>query len=212
MKSLIDGNGEIKLLNEDGRFIGLEGLEQWQIDQLLNSSREDTIGQATSCLQAVDTIVSKWLTQLTKEDWQKIQTHGTLRGIEIPKDWIKVWRFILKEPDLRDSEKATKSGRFVGNYIHLWNLWSEDCIKKYLTPMEQELIYLNDLGMLHSEIADFMIKKYGNDFWNKRKEDSKTTGEQVVNYYFYLKMPTTIARSELTDMVNVIVKKIKPLD
>lgn len=123
----------------------------------------------------IDYIVTEWLEALTKEQWAKIKRQNSLFGIPLPENWIKVWRFILKEPQLRDSERASRGGKALGSYTHLWNIWSEDCIAKYLDPMDKDLLNLVDRGYLYSEIGEIMLGRYGDSFWKPRKATTKTT-------------------------------------
>ena len=73
--------------------------------------------------------------------------------------------------------------------------------------MEKELLEMADQGFLYIEIGDVMLSKYGDEFWKPRKENTKTTPSQVVNNYLYWRMPNKIARSELTDLVLIEIKK-----
>lgn len=200
MHPVTSGNGEIDLLVDDSKTVAFDGLEQWQIDQLTSSAGGDSCS-SNNCLVNIDSIVNDWIRQLTKEDWDKIKRQNSLFGIKLPEKWIKVWRFILKESDLRNTDRATRNGRSIGSFTHLWNIWSENCIQKYLDPMELELLNMVDDGFLYSEIGDYLLGKYGEVFWKPRKENSKTTSSQVVNNYLYWKMPNKIARNELNDFV-----------
>lgn len=201
MHPVISGNGEIPLLSDNSKVVAFDGLEQWQIDQLTSPVAGDSCSSSNNCLINIDSIVYDWIHQLKKEDWDKIKRQNSLFGIKLPDNWIKVWRFILKEKDLRDAERATRGGRHIGSFTHLWNIWSEDCIDRYLSDMEKELLEMVDEGYIYSEIGDILLGKYGDDFWKPRKENSKTTTSQVVNNYLYWKMPNKIARGELTDFV-----------
>ncbi len=174
---------------------------------LMNPFDTVCVSQSSKSLQLIDDIVVDWLQNLTKENWRKIKRNKSLYGIKLPDKWIKVWRIILKNPDLRDSEKATNQGTSIGTYTHIWNIWAEECIEKYLSDMEKELLFMVDAGFLYSEIGDAMLLKYGDDFWKPRKVNTKTTPSQVVNNYLYWKMPNKIARSELTDLVLRAFKK-----
>ena len=201
MHPVISGNGEIELLSGDSRFVAFDGLEQWQVDQLVGQVVSDSSSYTTQCLQNIDHIVFDWLHNLTKEEWDKIKRQQSLFGIKLPEQWIKVWRFVLKEPHLRDSDRAARGGRSIGTFEHLWNMWTEDCIDKYLDDLDKELLAYVDAGYLYSEIGDILLGRYGDQFWKPRKENSKTTPSQVVNNYLYWKMPNKITRGELTDMI-----------
>lgn len=203
------GPGELEPLCDDKKVVALDALEQWQIDQLTGPVEGDTTASSNTCLQNIDNIVWTWLRNLSKEEWAKIKRQNSLFGIKLPEEWIKVWRFILKEPSLRDSFSAAKGGRAIGSYTHIWNIWSEDCINRYLDPMDKDLLRMVDAGYLYSEIGDIMLGRYGDAFWKKRKENSKTTPSQVVNNYLYLKLPNKIARGELTDLVKTVMAQKK---
>lgn len=207
MNLVVNGNGELPLMCDDPKVVAFDGLESWQIDQLISPIDRDSLSQSNMNLQAIDNIVSDWLKQLSPEEWQKIKRQKSLYGIKLPEKWITVWRIILKEPKLRDSDLAARGGRAIGTYSHLWNLWSEECIEKYLSPMEKDLLAMVDAGLLYAEIGDIMLGRYGDDFWKPRKENTKTTPSQVVNNYLYLKLPTKIAKQELTDLIKILLKK-----
>ena len=206
MNPILNGNGELPLLCDDNRIVAYDGLEQWQVDQLTNPDDSDSKAAANMCLSEIDTIVTSWVDNLTKEEWAKIKRQNSLFGIKLPEQWIKVWRFILKEPQLRDSIRASRGGRAIGSYTHLWNIWSEDCIARYLDPMDLELLSMVDQGLLYSEIGEIMLGRYGDAFWKPRKAESKTTPSQVVNNYLYWKLPNKITRAELTDLVRSYIK------
>lgn len=208
MNPIISGNGEIALMCDDPKIVAYDGLEQWQIDQL-TSPVSDSKSSANICLMAIDQIPSEWVNQLTKEQWAKIKRQKSLFGIKLPDNWIKVWRCILKEPNLRDSERASRGGKALGSYTHLWNVWSEECIRRYLSPMELDLLHMVDMGLVYSEIGDIMLGRYGDAFWKPRKVNSKTTPSQVVNNYLYWKMPNKIARQELTELALSYIKNKK---
>jgi len=200
MKNPLNGNGEISLLTTETKIVAVDGLEQWQVDLLTNVDIGDSCSSANACLMNIDYIATEWLKNLTKEEWDKIKRQKSLFGVKLPPSWIQVWRFILKEPQLRDREGATRGGRNVGSYKHLWNMWAEDCIEQYLSELDKELIELVDAGELYAEVGEKLLAKYGDEFWKKRKDNSKTTPAQVVNNYLYIKLPTKIARGELTDL------------
>ena len=206
MNPILSGNGELPLLCDDNRIVAYDGLEQWQVDQLTNPADDDSKAAANMSLKEIDNIVIEWVENLTKEEWAKIKRQNSLFGIKLPDKWIKVWRFILKEPQLRDSWRATRGGRAIGSYTHLWNIWSEDCIARYLDPMDRDLINMVDQGLLYSEIGEIMLGRYGDAFWKPRKAESKTTPSQVVNNYLYWKLPNKITRAELTDLVRSYIR------
>lgn len=206
MNPILSGNGELPLLCDDNRIVAYDGLEQWQVDQLTNPDDDDSKAAANMSLKEIDNIVIEWVENLTKEEWVKIKRQNSLFGIKLPDKWIKVWRFILKEPQLRDSWRATRGGRAIGSYTHLWNIWSEDCIARYLDPMDRDLINMVDQGLLYSEIGEIMLGRYGDAFWKPRKAESKTTPSQVVNNYLYWKLPNKITRAELTDLVRSYIR------
>jgi len=199
--NIMTKNGEIGYLVDKKNIVAFSSLEEWQIDGLICPTVDDSSRiYSDKCLQTIDKICTDWLNSLTREQWELIKKRGSLFGTPLPNDWIKVWRFILKEPDLRDSEKATKNGTLIGTFRHLWNFWAEQCIEKYLSPLEKELLYLVDIGIPYAEIGEHLLAKYGDEFWKPRKKNTKTTPAQVVNNYLHTKMPTKIARGELTDM------------
>lgn len=208
MNPVISGNGEIALMCDDPKIVAYDGLEQWQIDQLVTPT-SDSKASANMCLQTIDQIPEEWVKGLTQTQWQKIKRQRSLFGIKLPDSWIKVWRFILKEPNLRDSERASRGGKALGSYSHLWNVWSMDCIDRYLSPMEKDLLNMVDMGIIYSEIGEIMLGRYGDKFWKTRKATSKTTPSQVVNNYLYWKMPNKIARSELTELALSYIKNKK---
>jgi len=84
-----------------------------------------------------------------------------------------------------------------------------DCIDRYLSPMEKDLLSMVDMGIIYSEIGEIMLGRYGDKFWKPRKATSKTTPSQVVNNYLYWKMPNKIARSELTELALSYIKNKK---
>lgn len=211
MNPIISGNGELPLLCDDNRIVAYDGLEPWQAEQLVNPVADSSKSSANICLMSIDRITSDWLDSLTKEQWAKIKRQHSLFGVPIPDDWIKVWRIILKEPQLRDAERASRGGKALGSYTHLWNLWSEECIAKYLDPMDKDLLDLVDRGYLYSEIGEIMLGRYGDKFWKPRKATTKTTPSQVVNNYLYWKLPNKIARGELTDMAKLRLRSRRKL-
>lgn len=209
MNPLLSGNGEIDLLADGTKVVAFDGLEQWQIDQLISPDIGDSSSYSSNCLMQVDYVVTEWLHSLTPEQWNKIRRQQSLFGIPLPENWVKVWRFILKEPQLRDTDRATKNGRAIGSYTHLWNMWSEECIDKYLDDLDKELLAMVDGGYLYSEIGDILLGRYGDEFWKPRKANSKTTPSQVVNNYLYWKLPNKIVRGELTSLVLARIKNLK---
>lgn len=208
MIPLLNGNGEIDLLVDDPKHTPVDGLEQWQVDQLLNPI-DDSSSSASQCLHNIDYIVTEWINGLTPEQWAKIKRQQSLFGIKLPENWIKVWRFILKEPNLRDAERATRGGRSIGSYSHLWNMWTEECIEKYTDDLDKELIQMVDEGYLYGEIGDILLGRYGEKFWKKRKATSKTTTSQVVNNYLYWKIPNKIARGDLLGLCLSRLRNLK---
>ena len=205
MNIQLDTPGEIQLLINDPKTVQIDKLEPWQVDQLLNIDPE--VISTTCSLAQVDSIVEDWLDKLTPTQWAKIKQQTTLHGIPIPKDWIKVWRIILKEPSLRNSWIAARGGRKLGTYFYFWNIWAEECIEKYLSDMDKELLDMVDAGYLHSEIGNALFLKYGDEFYKPRKKNSTTTLEQVVNNYMYNKLPTKIARQELLEYCKMKIKR-----
>lgn len=201
LKAVISGDGELPLLCDNKKVVATDGLEQWQQEQLINSAVGNSKSPANHCLQSVDKIVDDWIEKLTKDQWHKIKRQRSLFGIPIPEKWVVLWRTILKEEQLRDPKRATRGGKAIGSYAHLWNLWSVECINKYLNEMEKHLLWLVDQGYLYSEVGEIMCKRYGDSFWKPRKANTSTTPAQVVNNYLYAKMPRKIARGELTDLV-----------
>lgn len=209
LKSVISGDGELPLLCDNKKVVATDGLEQWQQEQLVNSTVGDSKASANVCLQHIDKIVDEWVDQLTKEQWDKIKRQKSLFGIPLPDKWIVVWRTILKEEALRDPRRASRNGKAIGSYSHIWNLWSVECIDKYLDDMEKHLLRLVDHGYLYAEIGEVMVGTYGDRFWKPRKANTTTTPSQVVNNYLYAKMPKKIARGELTDLVLQLIKQKK---
>ena len=192
--------GELPLiLDDEQKIVALDQMEDWQVDQLLNSTSTPISSNITACLSMVDNIVENWADNLTIRQWRRIANQKSLQGIPLPQDWMKVWRYILKDPSLRNSWNAARGGSKLGTYTYFWNIWAEECLDKYLDDMDKELLYLVDQGYLHSEIGDIMLHKYGEKFWKPRKENSTTTPEQVVNNYLYYKLPNKIVRQELYD-------------
>ena len=211
MNPLLNGNGEIELLVDDSRHNAIDGLEPWQVDALLVPSDDSSSSASSNCLMNIDKIATKWMKSLTPEQWSKIKRQQSLFGVPLPEDWIKVWRFILKEPSLRDAERATRGGKSIGSYPHLWNIWSEECIEKYTDDLDKELIQMVDNGFLYDEIGNILLGRYGEEFWKPRKEVTKTTPSQVVNNYLYWKIPNKIARAELLDMCLKRIADIKKM-
>lgn len=210
MNPMLNGNGEIELLADNPKHTSIEGLEPWQLDALLNPVDDSSSSSSSGCLMEIDYIITEWINNLTPEQWAKIKRQQSLFGIPLPERWIKVWRFVLKEPNLRDAERATRGGRSIGSYTHLWNVWSEECLRKYTDDLDKELIHMVDAGYLYGEIGDNLLTRYGDKFWKPRKQNSKTTTSQVVNNYLYWKIPNKIARGELTDLCLKRLKNLKP--
>lgn len=209
LKAVISGDGELPLLCDNKKVVATDGLEQWQQEQLVNSAVGDSKASASFCLQTIDKIVDDWVDKLTKEQWDKIERQRSLFGIPLPDKWIVVWRTILKEEALRDPYRATRGGKAIGSYAHLWNLWAVECIDKYLDDMDKHLLQLVDHGYLYSEVGTVMCSLYGDAFWKPRKANTTTTPAQVVNNYLYGKLPKKIARGELTDRVLQLLKERK---
>lgn len=206
LKTVISGDGELPLLCDNKKVVATDGLEQWQQEQLVNVTEGSSKSTASVCLQYVDKIVDEWVDQLTQDQWDKIKRQRSLFGIPLPEKWIIVWRTILKEEALRDPRRAARGGNAIGSYSHIWNLWSTECIDKYLNNMEKHLLRLVDHGYLYSEVGEVMVQTYGDKFWKPRKVNTSTTPSQVVNNYLYGKMPKKIARGELTDLVLQLIK------
>ena len=57
MNPVISGNGEIALMCDDPKIVAYDGLEQWQIDQLVTPT-SDSKASANMCLQTIDQIVN----------------------------------------------------------------------------------------------------------------------------------------------------------
>jgi hypothetical protein len=208
MNHIMQANGELDLLADDPRMVATDGLEQWQVDQLL-SPISDSSSSVSNCLTQVDRIVTEWLKSLTAEQWAKIKRQQSLFGIPLPDKWIRAWRFIIKEPNLRDSERATRGGRSIGTYTHLWNVWTMDIIERHTNELDKELIRMVDGGFLYSEIGEVLLARYGDEFWKPRKANSKTTPSQVVNNYLYWKIPNKIVRADLLEMCLNKIKNLK---
>lgn len=209
LKAVISGDGELPLLCDNKKVVATDGLEQWQQEQLINAAVGDSKASASFCLQSIDKIVDEWVEKLTKEQWDKIKRQKSLFGISLPDKWIVVWRMVLKEEKLRDPYRATKGGKAIGSYAHLWNLWAVECIDKYLDDMDKHLLRLVDQGYLYSEVGTVMCQLYGDAFWKPRKANTSTTPAQVVNNYLYAKLPKKIARGELTDLVLQMIQQGK---
>lgn len=207
-KALID-SGEISLLCDNPNIVAVDAFEGQQTEFLQSVVVEDNSIGNNACLQYIDNITAKWIKGLTEEQLKKIKRQRSLYGIPIPEQWIKVWRFILKEPALRDSFSAARGGRSLSSYSYIWNVWAEECIDKYLTNIEKELLLYVDAGYLYEEIGLQLLGQYGDEFWKPRKEVTKTTPGQVVNNYLYWKMPNSIARQELTEMALLYIKNSK---
>ena len=62
---------------------------------------------------------------------------------------------------------------------------------------------------MRCEIGEYLFGKYGDKFWKKRKENSTTTFEQVVNNYMYQKLPNKIARQELYEIAKVELENLR---
>lgn len=207
MNPITQVNGEIGLLCEDTRVTSIDSLEGWQAEEICETANKDTVQVSNACLKNIDKIVEDWLDNLNEGEWQRLKTQSSMYGITIPQDWIKVWRFILKEPSLRDSETASRRGRNLSSFTYIWNVWAEECIDKYLEPMDKRLLEMVDAGFPYVEVGATMLEEYGDKFWKPRKANTKTTPAQVVNNYLYLKLPTKIARQELYDIAQREIKK-----
>ena len=140
MNPILSQKGEIDLIcNNTQRYVPIDGLENWQADALLNDQRVEEHETATrQCLQA-DKIAIDWVRSLTDEEKYSIKKRKSLYGIQMPKMWIKVWRLILRNKNLRNSKKAARNGSGLNTYSYIWNLWAEDCIEKYLNDLDKEL-------------------------------------------------------------------------
>lgn len=201
--------GEIDLLCDEKKVISYDsfvGEDDWKMDYL---DIDETPEYDNSGLQAIDTIWKDWLKSLSMAQLKIIDANNSLTGIPFPKEWMIVWRFILKMPKLRDSMAAARNGMGLMNFAYYWCIWAEQCMDKYLTPMEKEIIKLNDAGVVREEIGAIMVEKYGDEFWKPRKAKTTTTPTQVVNQYFYQKMPNSIARKELIDLAKIEYRKRK---
>lgn len=198
----------IELQVEKSNHIAIDALEEWQFDSL----SIDLNKEATVSLGQLDNIPSKWFNELTPKDRLKIFNQQSLQGITIPKEWIIMWRMIIKTPNLRDPERATRNGSKVGTDQHIWNLWSQDTLYSHIDDMEAELIRLNDWGEPHMNIGCQMIEQYGDRFYKPRKAKSTTTPAKVVNYYFSTKLPTKVARSTLCEFALHILNKANKMN
>lgn len=207
MNPILKNNGEIDLIVNKEKIIPMDSLEDYQTDHLLGSINSDT--HTHRCLMEVETIIDDWLSNLTSQEWAKMYRQQSLWGIKLPEQWIKVWRFILKMPELRDSDLAVNNGRNIGTYTHLWNMWAEDCIDKYLGEMDKRILWLVDNDYLYQEIGEQMLAEYGDKFWKPRKKETKTTPAQVINYYLYWKLPNKIVRGELWSICKIEMNKKK---
>lgn len=207
MNPIMQQQGEIDLLCDSTKVTSLNSLEDWQAEELVENNTKDTCQVSNACLKNIDQIVDRWLKILNDGEWIRIKTQKSLYGITIPQDWIKVWRFILKEPSLRNSEAAAKKGRYLNSYTYIWNIWAEECIDRYLDDMDKDLLSMVDAGYPYAEIGNYMLSQYGEQFWKRRKNNTKTTPAQVVNNYLYLKLPTKIARKELYDIARIELEK-----
>lgn len=207
MNPIMQENGEIKLLCEDRRVTSIHSLQEWQAEEMIETAGTDSTQVSNACLKNIDKIVEEWLKSLNQGEWKRLKTQNSLYGITVPKDWITVWRLILKEPSLRDPEGAARRGRNLSSFTYVWNIWAQECVDKYLDDMEKDLLQMVDAGYPYAEIGNFMVQKYGETFWKPRKKDTKTTPSQVVNNYLYLKIPTKIARKELYDIAQLEIKK-----
>lgn len=185
----------IELQVERPNHVALDGLEEWQFEGLT----VDVAKEATVSMGQLDNIPIKWFNSLTAQQRLKIFSQQSLQGIAVPKEWIVMWRFIIKNEHLRDPQRATRNGSRVGTEHHLWNLWSKDTLYKHIDEMESYLIWLNDAGEPHMNIGCEMIARYGDAFYRPRKEKSTTTPAKVVNYYFSTKLPTKVARATLCE-------------
>lgn len=202
MLNVLEQNGEVKLLSEDfQKIITIDSLEEWQVDQMMHDFIERlNVSYSSHCLSKIDTLYLDWMKSLSAEHIQRIRRQRSLFGIPISKEWVMVWRMILKEPGLRDLESATRNGQYIGSFAHIWTLWAVDMIERTLSPLEKELLEMVDAGYPFFEIGETLLAKYGDEFWKKRKADSKTTSPQVVSNYMYQKLPTKLARQELTEL------------
>lgn len=68
--------------------------------------------------------------------------------------------------------------------------------------MDKDLIKMVDEGYMYSEVGKMMLDKYGNAFWKRRNEYTRTTPSQVVNSNLYSKLPIKIVRGELMSIVR----------
>ena len=202
MNPVLKDSGEIDLIVNKEKTVQTDALEDWQVDQMLGTI-EETDTHNHRCLMEIEDILDDWINNLEPKDWAKMRRQQSLWGIKLPENWVKVWRFILKNPSLRDAERSVANGRRIGTYTHLWNLWAEQCIDEYLNDLEKQLLWYVDNGYLYQEIGELMLAQYGEDFWKPRKKNSKTTPAQVVNNYLYWKMPNKIVRCELWELCKV---------
>lgn len=206
MDKVFTTGGELPLLTEERRIVAIDALETWQVDNLMSPEIDDSLESNNICLAAIDSIVTEWLEALSDKQLKQIVKQKSLRGIQLPKKWITVWRLILKEPSLRDSDKAARGGKGLRDYRYFWNVWAEECVNKYLDEMDKTLLKLVDAGYPYQEIGEYMHGRYGDKFWKPRKQKTKTTESQVVNNFLYLKLPTKIVRGELLEICMKIKK------
>ena len=171
MNPAFNGSGEIPLIADDPRVIAFDKLEPWQVDQLISPVGEETISQSNANLMSIDRIVTDWLQSLTDKEWTKIKNQKSLYGVRLPDKWIIVWRTILKEPGLRDSKKAARGGQGLNSYTYIWNIWAEECIEKYLSPMEKDLL---DLVLENTD--DLPIEYYVD--WIRLYQDTETDSQK----------------------------------
>ena len=207
MKNILEQNGEIDLLVDQKRIVPSDDTPTWQIDKLIPLDLDHSYSSKSAAYIKLDSIVTQWLNNLSREEWIKIKRQRTLNGISLPNNWIKTWRGILRDARLRDPERIIRNGNNIGSAAHLWTIWAQDCISKYLNDLDKDLLKMVDSGMLYEEIGVDMLVRYGNRFWKKRKDRPTTTPGQVVNNYLHHKLPFKIVRQELLDICLKVLDK-----
>ena len=138
---------DIILQVEKPNHIAIDGLEEWQFDGLIVENGKE----ATVSFSQLDAIPAEWFSNLTSTQRVKIFNQQSLQGIVIPKEWIIMWRMIIKTPNLRDPNRATRNGRKVGTDLHIWNMWSRETLYNCVDDMEAELGFddvANDIHLL----------------------------------------------------------------
>lgn len=196
-------SAEIELEVDRPNTFQIDGSEEWQADVVWGAYYEADQLKMTS-LAPIEKIKEEWYESLTEEERQNILKKNKIPSALVSKEWMKFWRTVAKTAELRDIERAHKSGEKVGTTAHYWTIWITENFYGNLDEIEKKVVNLNDDGLSHAEIGFQMIEAYGERFYSPRKGENKgtTTPAKIVNYFFSQKIPTKIAKVTLLEYLK----------